>query len=64
MTHVSELDNTLMLTNSGILQKKETFYSVAAICVVNIGNLDNLYLACPEQAMGDIIGEGARHSWL
>ena len=38
MTHLSELDNTHFLTNRGILQKKETFYSVTAIRVVNIGN--------------------------
>ena len=38
MTHLSELDNTLFLTNRGTLQKKETFYSVTAMRVVNIGN--------------------------
>ena len=37
MTHLSELDNTLFLINRGILQKKETFYSVTAMSVVNIG---------------------------
>ena len=38
MTHLSELDNTLFLTNRDILQKKEAFYLVTAIRVVNIGN--------------------------
>ena len=38
MMHLSELDNTLFLTNRGILQKKEKFYFVTAMRVVNIGN--------------------------
>ena len=38
MTHISELDNTLLITYMGILQKKEKLYSVTAIRVVNIGN--------------------------
>ena len=55
MMHLSELDNTLFLTNKSILQKKETFYSVAAIRVVNIGTKIIFTEHAPEAAAGYII---------